>query len=406
MSKAIFFNIPAHGHVNPTLPLAGELVRRGHRVLYYNTDEFAAKIDTSGAAFRSYGFPITYDPVQIRENVFHLSVLLMDNTWKLIPRILDEVRGEKPDYIIHDAMCPGGNIIARILGVPSVTSISTFAFSPSSVSCSWDFTGRLVLQALKGLPLLAKSMHVAAAIKKAYGHSVLNVMNSTSGLNIVYTSRYFQPGSDSFDDRYSFVGPSISERPVPADFDQSLLQGEPVIYVSLGTVFNNRPDIYVECIRSLGGIGRRVVMSVGEEVRAEDLGEMPENFVVRSSVPQLKLLKNTAVFITHGGMNSTSEALYNDVPLVVMPQAAEQAFVADRVSRMGAGIYLKGEPVTGERIRRAVQAVMEGEGYKKSAKKIGVTLREGGGYARAADHVEKYLDALKFGRAEGAPARA
>jgi UDP:flavonoid glycosyltransferase YjiC (YdhE family) len=52
MSKVIFFNIPATGHVNPSIPLVKELVTRGERVIYYCTETYRAKIESTGAEFR------------------------------------------------------------------------------------------------------------------------------------------------------------------------------------------------------------------------------------------------------------------------------------------------------------------------------------------------------------------
>jgi len=46
-----FFSIPAHGHVNPTLPVVSELVSRGHAVRYYETPEFRERIEAAGAQF-------------------------------------------------------------------------------------------------------------------------------------------------------------------------------------------------------------------------------------------------------------------------------------------------------------------------------------------------------------------
>jgi UDP:flavonoid glycosyltransferase YjiC (YdhE family) len=53
MSKVLFFCIPAHGHVNPTLPLVEKLVENGEQVVYYCADEFRAKIEQTGAEFRA-----------------------------------------------------------------------------------------------------------------------------------------------------------------------------------------------------------------------------------------------------------------------------------------------------------------------------------------------------------------
>ena len=53
MKKAAFFCIPAHGHTNPMLPVAAEMVKRGNKVRFYSFDEFKEKIEKTGAEFIS-----------------------------------------------------------------------------------------------------------------------------------------------------------------------------------------------------------------------------------------------------------------------------------------------------------------------------------------------------------------
>ena len=65
-----------------------------------------------------------------------------------------------------------------------------------------------------------------------------------------------------------------------------------------------------------------IVMSIGNKTKISDLGEIPKNFIVKNYVPQTELLTYTKLFITHGGMNSVHEGLYNGIPLVVIPQSA------------------------------------------------------------------------------------
>lgn len=50
MKKVALFCIPAHGHTNPMLPVAAELVRRGNTVRFYSFNEFKSKIEATGAA--------------------------------------------------------------------------------------------------------------------------------------------------------------------------------------------------------------------------------------------------------------------------------------------------------------------------------------------------------------------
>lgn len=54
MKKIVFFCIPAHGHTNPMLPVAVELVRCGNVVRFYSFDEFEKKIKGTGAEFKSF----------------------------------------------------------------------------------------------------------------------------------------------------------------------------------------------------------------------------------------------------------------------------------------------------------------------------------------------------------------
>jgi UDP:flavonoid glycosyltransferase YjiC (YdhE family) len=54
VSPIVFVEMPAYGHVNPTLPLVRELARRGEHVVYYDAAEFQAQVERAGATFRAY----------------------------------------------------------------------------------------------------------------------------------------------------------------------------------------------------------------------------------------------------------------------------------------------------------------------------------------------------------------
>ena len=75
--KALFFSLPLHGHINPTLPLVRELVERGDRIVYYSTPAFAAKIEQAGAQYRPYRNAFLQDLQQLPERMEELSGLLM-----------------------------------------------------------------------------------------------------------------------------------------------------------------------------------------------------------------------------------------------------------------------------------------------------------------------------------------
>jgi UDP:flavonoid glycosyltransferase YjiC (YdhE family) len=66
-------------------------------------------------------------------------------------------------------------------------------------------------------------------------------------LNVVTLPRAFQPDADALDERYVFVGPSISPRSDASGFPLDRLAGDPTQYVSLGTVFNANPEYFDAC---------------------------------------------------------------------------------------------------------------------------------------------------------------
>jgi MGT family glycosyltransferase len=201
----------------------------------------------------------------------------------------------------------------------------------------------------------------------------------------------FQPFADNFDPQnFKFVGPSLLPRPEAPVFPFEALTGKPLIYISLGTIYNARPEFYRACFKAFGATAWQVVMAVGSQVSKELLGQAPGNFIIREVVPQLEVLKRASLFITHGGMNSVSEALYNNVPMVVLPQSADQPWIGKRVAELGAGQMLLKRKVSPSHLRQAAEKVLSQPSYVQAATLIGNSLRLAGGYQKAVDEIEAY----------------
>jgi MGT family glycosyltransferase len=212
-----------------------------------------------------------------------------------------------------------------------------------------------------------------------------SVMGS-SGLNIVYTSRHFQPCANTFDDRFQFVGPMTSRgETIPFPWDR--VGASDVVYVSLGTLFNADTAFYRTCFEAFAGQALQVILSVGTKVSLTSLGAVPPNFVVSAHVPQLAVLQRARAFVTHGGMNSVSEGLFYGVPLVVVPQMGEQAIVGRQVEQLGAGLCLRKKEVTGSSLRESVRRLLEEERFRGQADIVRRSFLDAGGPARAADAI-------------------
>lgn len=214
-------------------------------------------------------------------------------------------------------------------------------------------------------------------------------------LNIVYTSKYFQPYSESFDESYKFIGSSVIDRKESIDFDLSNNEDKKVIYISLGTIFNNSIEFYECCFKAFCNMNVKVIMSVGRKIDISIFKNIPSNFIVRNYVPQLEVLKYANVFITHGGMNSTNEGLYFNIPLILIPQSVDQPFVANRVAELGAGIVIEKNRVTPEVLNKCVAEILSDDNFKINSEKIGESLRESGGYKVGVDEIIKLKNSMK-----------
>src|ERR1700730_15004971 len=115
MARLAFFNLPAYGHVNATLPVVAELVRRGESVVYYNSEEFRKAIERTGAEFRSYHPPVDEDAGQTAENLLRLTAVLLETSLDLLPSVLGDIEKDPVDYVIHDSVCPWGRFVVQVL---------------------------------------------------------------------------------------------------------------------------------------------------------------------------------------------------------------------------------------------------------------------------------------------------
>ena len=384
--------MPLHGHVNPSLPLVRALVDRGEEVVYCATDTFAVKITQAGARVRLYRAAILSDLTPMSERLEAISWFLTQATAEVLEHDLAAFRDERPDYIVTDSVAPWGQWAGQILGVPVVTSIPTFAVNRrvlafAASSGTRPKSARLLVSKIRHV---VKAVRLRRRLRRQYGvegTSIMGLMFGSSALNIVHTSREFQPCAETFDDRFLFIGPSVDARGGGDGFVWDERTPAPLIYVSLGTLFNADPAFYRHCVEAFGPDDVRVVMSIGTSVSPDDLGPVPAHVLVKPWVPQLGVLRHASVFVSHGGMNSVSESLHYGVPLVVVPQMGEQELVGRQVERLGAGLHLARTDATAASIREAVHRVLNDRALRDRAAVIGASFKAAGGAGRGADAI-------------------
>ncbi|MFR9729812.1 macrolide family glycosyltransferase [Saccharopolyspora sp. MS10] len=375
---------PAQGHINPTLPLVEELVRRGHRVSYATGAPMIETVEAAGSS--GVELPMALPSVKpgmtmTVEAMAGMLEWMHGQCRSALPVLLERFEADRPDVVCFDMLTPVGRVLAQKLGVPVVALMPSFA-SNERVSLQdklmpegFDPTAEPLRR--------AEGLFAEFAAEHGLTGDLMPLRPVADTTSVVFLPRSFQIAADTFDDNFHFVGPCLGSRAEqdyePADPDA------PLLYISLGTTFNDRPDLYGTFLRAFGGTRWQVAMSIGGSVDPADLGEIPANFDVRASLPQPGVLRRATAFLTHNGMGSTMEALAYGVPMIGLPQMLEQAANADRVAELGLGRRLTDDEVTPQGLLAAVEEVAADEGVRANLAAIRAELETAGGAAAGAE---------------------
>lgn len=381
---------PAHGHVNPTLPLVSELVRRGHRVTYATGQEQVAAVEAAGARPLPLPMRLPTPPSSMTDIApEHLAMMLrffLDDARAAFPLLHEHFAADPPEAVCFDMMTFTGRMLAEKLDAPDVALVPNFAANErfslheTFMPASFDLQHPELVRVGEDLDAFAAQQGVSRP------ESMFSA--TPASLNLVFIPERFQLAAETFDERFRFLGPTVgmraSEPFEPADPDA------PLLLISLGTAFNNRPDFYRTCLRAFADSDWQVVMAIGSAVDRAELGEIPANIDVQEHVPQPAVLDRATAFLSHAGMNSTMESLYYGVPLVTFPQMPEQRANASRAEELGLGRVLEPEVGAAE-LRKTVDDVAADPHMRANLDEMREQLCAGGGAVAGADALEQHL---------------
>ena len=204
-----------------------------------------------------------------------------------------------------------------------------------------------------------------------------------------YPEELHEPERTALLGEHAFLGSAVRDEPSDPEVEAWLAQSDaPVVYVSLGSFLSVRSDILrriAEALRGLtvGGAPVRVAVASGSTSPA-DLGPIPPEWLVRAVLPQVTLLRQASLGVTHGGNNSVTEALTAGVPLLVLPLSTDQFAGAAALERTGLGEALDPNAAPPEELRAAAERLLALSGAVATRlSDLGRRLRERPGPQRA-----------------------
>ncbi|GAA4022649.1 glycosyltransferase [Allokutzneria multivorans] len=375
-------SLPAHGHVHPTLAVAEELVRRGHKVTY------ATGLDFTGAAKTCGATPLAYSPDLVdaisapggdrnTERVTLGALRFTERGLAHLAALHEPLDAAPPQLIAYD---PAASVMARLLarrwGVPTIALHPNFAFTEG-----FDWPGELLARYFGGPEWQEVGASIGAMLAQhGAGPADLTVPGEPA---IVFAPRSLQPHASLFGPEFTFVGPSTSGSLFADDWTPPT-HGKPVVLISLGTYFNDRPEFLSSCVDAFGDQPWHVVLTLGG--CTSPLPPFPSNFEVHQWVPQLAVLRHASLLLTNGGIGVVQAAILSEVPVLIAPEGHEHHMVAEQVVAQGLGAT-----VSPSSLRSAASAITASDSVRERLHAMSQQMRAAGGTTAAADTIESHL---------------
>ncbi|MFD3730610.1 macrolide-inactivating glycosyltransferase [Streptomyces sp. NPDC058632] len=386
------FSIAAHGHVNPSLEVIRELVRRGHRVTYAIPPVFAYKVAATGAEVKPWNSTLPSpddDPEAWGSTLLDNMEPFLDDAIQALPQLIEAYEGDTPDLVLHDITSYPARVLGHRWDVPVVS------LSPNLVA--WEGYEKEVGEPMWEEPLRTERGQAYYARFRAWleENGITRHPDPFVGRparSLVLIPKVLQPNADRVDESvYSFVGACQGDRGAEGEWRRPA-GAEQVVLVSLGSSFTKRPGFYRECVRAFGDLpGWHLVLQIGKHVDPAELGGLPANVEVRSWVPQLAVLKQTDLFVTHAGAGGSQEGLATGTPMIAVPQAVDQFGNAEMLQALGVARHVPAEEATAEALRTAALDLVGDPEVARRLKEIQADMAQEGGTRRAADLIEAEL---------------
>ena len=175
----------------------------------------------------------------------------------------------------------------------------------------------------------------------------------------------------------------------------------------MGTILNGRVDVFQTIVAALVKNKKlQLVLSIGDQVDPKRIGPVPSNAIIVKRAPQLELLKQASVCITHAGLNTVLESLAQGVPQLAIPITYDQPGVAARIAQKQTGVVTSLDKLTADHLSTLLNEVLINATYRDNACKLQKAIAEANGLSVAADLIEEALGVRKKASAAAAAGRA
>lgn len=393
MSEVLFVVLPERGHIHPFLGAAEALRERGARVTFYSPRDVRSVLGPLGwhdvamphgagapaAEHRGAAFAeLLADAASLRS---WIRAMLVDAAEASIAPLRDYLKRARPDVVVIDPMAYFAAIAAHEEEVPWL------GLSTSLNPCIRDDVESELLRTLRSLDDARHALFCRHGMKVRF--RVSDVL-SPRGTFVLSTPALL--GASLPDDGVPvhMVGAALP-RTTPggaARDTKRAVDRLPLVYVSFGSQAYHQPAQLGLVLEAAREIEARFVVAMGELASSALARSAPPNVDVVDFAPQVALLAEAKVAVTHGGANSVHEALGHGVPLLVSPLCNDQHHNAALVAAKGAGRVVDLAGAERSAVVTTLRALLAADAPERAAAAaIARSYRAAGGASRIAELV-------------------
>ncbi len=416
--------MPLVGHVTPLLPLARELVTRGHAVHFYTGSRFREQVESAGARFEAMSaaldpgerpledfLPELRELTGVAQLKYALKRFFIDSGHGQVSDLREIVPRVEPAAIVADSSFRGAALLHELGEGPPWVAVNIFPLMLSSRDTAPFGPGILPMAGRLGRLRNAVLQKLATRILMRDVAAHANAQRTSLGLpprsELVFDYAlspflYLQAGVASLEYRRSdlapqvhFVGPMTDPstgdaQDLPSWWGDVVSSDRPVIHITQGTANTDPHELLIPSVRALADENALVVATTGGPA-IDTLGTLPDNARAAEFIPHAALLPHVAVMVTNGGYGGVLSALTHGIPLVVAGATQDKPEVANRVQFARAGINLRTGTPTDADIRKAVLQVLADPTFRRGAQTIADDIARHRGARAASDLIESLV---------------
>lgn len=419
MARILIHAFGSYGDIHPYMGLALELQRRGHQPIIATSPIYRQKIEAEGLAFRSIRPDLPRIDRQLMRKVFDRrrgTEFIFRHI--LMPNLRDSYQdlaavAEEPDLIITHPVAFSGPLLARVRGIPWISTV----LAPASFMSAYD------PPALAGFPFPEHVVRLGRGFYRAF-YRVADRMTRPwldpyrqleaelrlkPGANPIFAGQHsphlvlglFSPllaapqpdwPPQARATGFIFFDRDDVEHPPVPQLEAFLNAGPAPIVFTLGSAaVQAAENFFVESAKAAHLLQRSAVLLVGKDMPRPPANLLSGDIAAFDYAPFSQLFPRAAAIVHQGGIGTTAQVMRSGRASLVMPLSHDQFDNAARSKRLGIARIISRKRYRAQKVATELECLLGDPSYPRRAAEVGSKIQAEDGVGAACDAIESFL---------------